>query len=150
MKRKRKDPLDKINQLNLTPEQREALLTMLSAEGAPNAMLKMLDVAMAEFVRAEFAKHIGAELHERTDERRDQRNGSRTRALHALLGSMVELGKSQVSELCAELDGIATKFRATADLRERFSDSLKKAMAIFDAGVDDALAFLAYPGIFMD
>jgi len=336
MKRKRKDPLEKIHQLNLTSEQREALLAMLSAEGGPNAMLKMLDVAMAEFVRAEFAKHIGAELHERTDERRDQRNGSRTRALHTLLGSMsvevprarnsnfmpsaierfkrseraligviqeafvagvstrkmegvlekmgVELGKSQVSELCAELDGIATEFRnrrltgaypylwldalyekvrvdgqivsqaviiaygvnasgirevigidvvdseskeswtqmlrglrkrgltgvklvisdaheglkaaiattmtgaawqrckvhfyrnvlahvpqarklefaagmkavfaqvsmagaqrAIADLRERFRESLKKAMAIFDAGVDDALAFLAYP-----
>lgn len=336
MKRKRKDPLEKINQLNLTPEQREALLAMLSAEGGPNAMLKMLDVAMAEFVHAEFAKHIGAELHERTDERRDQRNGSRTRALHTLLGSMsvevprarnsnfmpsaierfkrseraligviqeafvagvstrkmegvlekmgVELGKSQVSELCTELDGIATEFRnraltgaypylwldalyekvridgqivsqaviiaygvntsgirevigidvvdseskeswtqmlrglrkrgltgvklvisdahqglkaaiaatmtgaawqrckvhfyrnvlahvpqarklefaagmkavfaqvsmvgaqrAIVDLRERFSESLKKAMAIFDAGVDDALAFLAYP-----
>jgi putative transposase len=164
MKRKRKDPLEKINQLNLTPDQREALLAMLSAEGGPNAMLKMLDVAMSEFVRAEFAKHIGAEMHERTDERRDQRNGSRTRALHTLLGSMsvevprarnsnfmpssierfkrseralvgviqeafvagvstrkmegvlekmgVELGKSQVSELCNELDGIATEFRS--------------------------------------
>lgn len=30
-------------------------------------------------------------------------------------------------------------------MRERFSESFKKAMAIFDAGVDDALAFLSYP-----
>ena len=98
MKRKRKDPLEQINQLNLTPEQCEALLAMLSAEGGPNAMLKMLDVAMAEFVRAEFAKHIGAELHERTGERRDQRNGSRTRALHTLLDSMsVEVPRARNS-----------------------------------------------------
>lgn len=155
--------METLNQLNLTPEQREAVLEMLGTEGGANAMLKMLDVAMDAYIRAEFAKHIGAEPHERTGERRDQRNGSRSRSLNTRMGMLnldiprarnsnfmpsaiehfkrseralvaviqeafvagvstrkmeglletmgVELGKSQVSELCAELDGIATEFR---------------------------------------
>jgi putative transposase len=35
--------------------------------------------------------------------------------------------------------------RAVVDLRARFSDSLTKAMAVFDAGISDALSFLAFP-----
>jgi len=164
MARKRKDPVETLNQLNLTPDQREAFLEMLSTEGGANAMLKMLDVAMDAYIRAEFAKHIGAELHERTDQRRDQRNGSRMRALKTRMGTMnleiprarnsnfmpaaierfkrseraligviqeafvagvstrkmegvlekmgVELGKSQVSELCSDLEAIAMEFRS--------------------------------------
>jgi putative transposase len=35
--------------------------------------------------------------------------------------------------------------RAIADVRARFSSSLTKAMSIFEAGIGDALAFLAFP-----
>ena len=35
--------------------------------------------------------------------------------------------------------------RAINDVRSRFAHALTKAMSIFDAGIDDALAFLAFP-----
>lgn len=35
--------------------------------------------------------------------------------------------------------------RAITDLRTRFAPTLAKALDVFDAGVDDALAFLAFP-----
>ena len=149
--------------LNLTPEQRTALSELLQTKDM-DFLRGMLAMVYDTAIQAQFDEHIGARPHERSDERRDQRNGSRSRGLNTRAGSIdleiprarnsnfkpgviehfrrseralvaviqeafvggistrkmedvlaamgVErLSKSQISELCSELDARAQEFR---------------------------------------
>ena len=163
MKRNRKDPM---TIPNLTLEQRTAFTELLASKDQ-DVFKEMLSLVYDAAFRAQFDEHIGADPHERTSERRDLRNGSRTRGLKTHAGSLdfeiprarksnfrptvieqfrrseralvsviqeafiagistrkmdgvlaqlgVErLAKSQISELCTELDAKAEEFRKRA------------------------------------
>ncbi len=150
-------------------------------------------------IRSPFDNHIGAALHERSEERRDQRNGSRTRGLNTRAGSIdleiprarnsnflptvieqfrrseralisviqedfvagistrkmqdvlttmgVErLAKSQISELCTELDAKANDFRnrpLTDEYPYLWLDALYEKVHIGDSVVSNAVV-IAY------
>ena len=156
--------------LNLTPEQRAAMSELLQTKDQ-YFLRGMLGMVYDAAIQAQFDDHIGAELHERSAQRRDQRNGTRTRGLNTRAGSLdleiprsrnsnfkptvieqfrrseralisviqeafvggistrkmedllaamgVErLSKSQISQLCAELDERAEDFRHRALTQE--------------------------------
>jgi putative transposase len=84
MKRKRKDPM---TIPNLTLEQRTAFAELLASKDQ-DMLKEMLSLVYDAAIRAQFDEHIGAEPHERTDERRDLRNGSRTRGFNTRAGSL--------------------------------------------------------------
>jgi putative transposase len=172
MKRKRKDPMELLKSLDLTPEQRTAFAEMLEHPDV-DVLQEMIELVYNTAIKAQFDAHIAAVLHERTSGRRDQRNGTRTRGLNTRAGSIeleiprarnsnfmpkaierfkrseralisviqeafiagvstrkmenvlagmgVEnLSKSQISELCKELDAIAEEFR-TRPLTEKYT-----------------------------
>lgn len=149
--------------LNLTPEQRAAFVDLLGKRDV-DVLRNMLSLVYDAAIQAQFDEHIGAEPHERSEQRRDQRNGTRARGLNTRAGSLdleiprarnsnfkptviehfkrseralisviqeafiggistrkmedvlaamgVErLSKSQISELCTELDARAEEFR---------------------------------------
>lgn len=149
---------------NLTREQRLALVDMLESKDV-DVLKEMLQLVYSAAIQAQFDEHIGADRHERSDERVDRRNGTRTRGLNTRAGSLdleiprarnssfqptiierfkrseralisviqeafisgvstrkmegvlaamgVErLAKSQVSELCEQLDAKAAAFRS--------------------------------------
>ncbi len=157
--------------LNLTPEQRAALVELLGTKDM-DFLRGMLSLVYDTAIQAQFDGHIGADPHERTEQRRDQRNGTRMRGLNTRAGTLdlsiprarnsnfkptviehfkrseralvsviqeafvggistrkmedvlaamgVErLAKSQISELCAELDARAEEFR-TRPLTEKY------------------------------
>ncbi len=163
MKRKRKDPM---TLPNLTLEQRTAFADLLGNKDV-DVLREMLALVYDAAIQAQFDDHVGAAPHERTDARRDLRNGTRTRGLNTRAGSLdleiprarnsnfrptvIEhfrrseralisviqeafvagistrkmqdvllvmgvdrLSKSQVSELCMELDEKAHEFRHRA------------------------------------
>jgi transposase-like protein len=160
MKRKRKDPM---TLPNLTTEQRTALVDLLGTKDI-DVLREMLALVYDAAIQAQFDDHVGAAPHERTEARRDLRNGTRTRGLNTRAGSLdleiprarnsnfrptviehfrrseralvsviqeafvggistrkmedvlAEMGverlrKSQISELCTELDAKAEEFR---------------------------------------
>ena len=84
MKRKRKDPMAIPN---LTPEQRAAFADLLASKDQ-DMLKEMLSLVYDAAIKAQFDEHIGAEPHERSDTRRDQRTGSRTRGLNTRAGSL--------------------------------------------------------------
>ena len=163
-------------------------------------MLKeMIAMVYDAAIRSPFDNHIGAALHERSEERRDQRNGSRTRGLNTRAGSInleiprarnsnflptvieqfrrseralisviqeafvagistrkmqdvlttmgVErLAKSQISELCTELDAKANDFRnrpLTDEYPYLWLDALYEKVHIGDSVVSNAVV-IAY------
>jgi len=159
-RKRRKDPM---TLPNLTLEQRTALAGLLETNNV-DVLREMLQAVYQAAVDAQFDGHIGAAPHERTEARKDLRNGSRSRGLNTRSGSLdleiprarnsnfrptviehfrrseralvsviqeafvsgistrkmedvlaamgVErLGKSQISELCSELDARAEEFR---------------------------------------
>jgi putative transposase len=195
MKRKRKD---RMQSLNLTPEQRAAFADLLGGQDV-DALRSMLSVVYDAAIQAQFDDHIGAQPHERSDERRDQRNGTRSRGLNTRAGSLdleiprarnsnfrptvIEhfkrseralisviqeafvggistrkmedvlaamgvgrLGKSQISELCGELDERAQEFRQRP-LTEKYPylwlDALYEKVRIDDHVVSNAVV-IAY------
>jgi transposase-like protein len=195
MKRKRKD---RMQSLNLTPEQRSAFAEMLGNKDV-DALRSMLAVVYDAAIQAQFDDHIGAQPHERSEQRRDQRNGARTRGLNTRAGSLeleiprarnsnfrptvidqfkrseralisviqeafiggistrkmedvleamgVErLAKSQISELCTELDARAEEFRHRP-LTEKYPylwlDALYEKVRIDDHIVSNAVV-IAY------
>lgn len=164
MKRKRKDPMDFLDSLDLTPESRAGLAEIF-ANPTVDVLNEMMELVYNAGIKSQFDAHIAAALHERSETRRDQRNGSRTRKLNTRAGRLdleiprarnsnfiptvierfkrseraliaviqeafvagvstrkmeglltqmgVEsLSKSQVSELCKELDATAAEFRS--------------------------------------
>jgi transposase-like protein len=84
MKRKRKDPM---TLPNLTPEQRSAFAELLGSKDI-DVLREMLGLVYDAAIQAQFDDHVGAAPHERTDARRDVRNGSRTRGLNTRAGSL--------------------------------------------------------------
>ena len=151
---------------NLTLEQRTAFAELLGSKDI-DVLREMLGLVYDAAIQAQFDDHVGAAPHERTDTRRDVRNGSRTRGLNTRAGSLdleiprarnsnfrptvIEhfrrseralvsviqeafiggistrkmqdvlvamgvdrLAKSQVSQLCVELDAKAEEFRHRA------------------------------------
>jgi transposase-like protein len=84
MKRKRKDPM---SIPNLTLEQRTAFADLLASKDQ-DVLKEMLSLVYDAAIKAQFDQHIGAEPHERTNDRRDHRNGSRTRGLNTRPGSL--------------------------------------------------------------
>lgn len=184
--------------LNLTPEQRASLLDLLGNKDV-DALRNMLAIVYDAAIQAQFEDHIGAPLHERSEQRRDQRNGTRSRGLNTRAGSLdleiprarnsnfrptvidhfkrseralisviqeafvggistrkmedvlaamgVErLGKSQISELCSELDARAYEFRQRP-LTEKYPylwlDALYEKVRVDDHVVSNAV-IIAY------
>ena len=84
MKRKRKDPM---TIPNLTLEQRTAFAELLASKDQ-DVLKEMLSLVYDAAIKAQFDRHIGAEPHERSSERRGLRNGSRTRGLDTRAGSL--------------------------------------------------------------
>ncbi len=72
---------------NLTLEQRTAFAELLASKDQ-DVLKEMLSLVYDAAIRAQFDEHIGAQPHERTDERRDLRNGSRMRGLNTRAGSL--------------------------------------------------------------
>lgn len=183
---------------NLTQEQRETFAELL---GNPDVdvLREMLAMVYDAAIQAQFREHVGAEPHERSEERRDMRNGTRKRGLNTLAGSLdlliprarktnfqptiierfrrseraliaviqesfvrgistrdmeavlaqmgVErLAKSQVSELCQELDAKAEAFR-NRELTDLYPyiwlDALYEKIRIDDRVVSNAVV-IAY------
>ncbi|PZR57366.1 MAG: IS256 family transposase [Candidatus Meridianibacter frigidus] len=195
MKRKRKDRMES---LNLTSEQRAAFAELLGKKDV-DVLRSMLSLVYDAAIQAQFDDHIGAEPHERSERRRDQRNGARSRGLNTRAGSLdleiprarnsnfkptviehfkrseralisviqeafiggistrkmedvlaamgVErLLKSQISELCTELDGRAEEFR-NRPLTEKYPylwlDALYEKVRLDDHVVSNAVV-IAY------
>jgi transposase-like protein len=195
MKRKRKDPMAIPN---LTHEQRAAFADLLASKDQ-DVLKEMLSLVYDAAIKAQFDEHIGADPHERSDARRDQRNGSRTRGLNTRAGSLdleiprarnsnfrptviehfkrseralvsviqeafvagistrkmenvlAEMGverlaKSQISELCVELDNRAEEFRhrkLTGPYPYLWLDALYEKVRIDNAVVSNAVV-IAY------
>jgi transposase-like protein len=184
--------------LNLTPEQRAAFADMLGRKDV-DVLRSMLSLVYDAAIQAQFDEHIGAEPHERSESRRDQRNGTRSRGLNTRAGSLdleiprarksnftptviehfkrseralisviqeafiggistrkmedvlavmgVErLSKSQISELCTELDARAEEFR-NRSLTEKYPylwlDALYEKVRIDDHVISNAVV-IAY------
>ncbi len=73
-------------QLNITFDQRE-ILQML-ADDTGSAYRELLRGALNAVLQAESAEQLGAERYERTDERSDMRNGTRSRSLTTRIGTI--------------------------------------------------------------
>jgi putative transposase len=184
--------------MNLTQEQRETFAELLANPDA-DVLREMLALVYDAAIQAQFREHIGAEPHQRSDDRRDLRNGTRTRGLNTRAGSLdlliprarnsrfqptiierfrrseralisviqeafvrgistrdmedllavmgVErLGKSQVSELCEELNTKAEAFRSR-ELTEAYPyvwfDALYEKARVDDRVVSNAVV-IAY------
>jgi transposase-like protein len=84
MKRKRKDPM---SLPNLTHEQRTAFADLLGSKDV-DVLREMLALVYDAAIQAQFDDHVGAAPHERTETRRDLRNGSRSRGLNTRAGSL--------------------------------------------------------------
>lgn len=75
-------------QVNITLNQEE-MLHLLSSGNSSEAFKELLTKAFNQFLLAESANQLGAEPYERTEERQDQRNGSRERPLTTRIGTIV-------------------------------------------------------------
>jgi transposase-like protein len=86
-----------MDSLNLTPEQRAAMTELLQTKDT-DFLRGMLAMVYDAAIQAQFDEHIGAELHERSAARRDQRNGTRMRGLNTRAGSLdLEIPRSRNS-----------------------------------------------------
>lgn len=187
-----------MDSLNLTPDQRAAFVDLLGRRDV-DVLRSMLAVVYDAAIQAQFDEHIGVAPHERSEARRDQRNGSRTRGLNTRAGSLdleiprsrttnfrptvidhfkrseralisviqeafiggistrkmedvlaamgVErLAKSQISELCTDLDTRASEFR-NRPLSEKYPylwlDALYEKVRVEDQVVSNAV-IIAY------
>lgn len=74
-------------QVNLTLSQEE-ILQLLSAKNSSEAFKQMLKGSLNQFLLIESSSQLCAEPYERTEERRDQRNGTRERELTTRLGTI--------------------------------------------------------------
>ena len=72
---------------NLTTEQRTALVDLLGTKDI-DVLREMLALVYDAAIQAQFDDHVGAAPHERTEARRDLRNGTRTRGLNTRAGSL--------------------------------------------------------------
>lgn len=75
-------------QVNLTLNQEEILL-LLSSGNSAKAFKTLLTKSLNQFLVAESANKLGADPYERTEERQDQRNGTRERLLTTRIGTIV-------------------------------------------------------------
>ena len=75
-------------QVNITLNQEE-ILHLLSSGNSSEAVKELLTKSLNQFLLAESANQLGAELYERTEKRQDQRNGSRERPLTTRIGTIV-------------------------------------------------------------
>lgn len=73
--------------LNLTQTQREALADLLATKDV-DVLREMLQLVYGAAIEAQFDEHVGAEHYERSDDRRDVRNGSRRRGLNTRAGDL--------------------------------------------------------------
>jgi transposase-like protein len=73
--------------LKLTPEQRSAFAELLGNKDV-DSLRGMLTLVYDAAIRAQFDDHIGAQLHERSEERNDRRNGTRSRGLNTRAGTL--------------------------------------------------------------
>ena len=85
MKRKRKK--DPMTLPNLSLEQRTALADLLGNKDV-DVLREMLALVYDAAIQAQFDDHVGTAPHERTTQRRDLRNGSRTRGLNTRAGDL--------------------------------------------------------------
>lgn len=60
------------------------LLPQLMSEG--NGLAKLVEAVLNQVLEAQMSEHLGAALHERTEERQGYRNGSRVRTLYTRVG----------------------------------------------------------------
>ena len=74
-------------QVNLTLNQEE-ILHLLSSCDSSSAFKELLTKSLNQFLAAESATQLKAEPYERTEERQDQRNGTRERPLTTRLGTI--------------------------------------------------------------
>ncbi len=72
---------------NLTHEQRTAFADLLGSKDV-DVLREMLALVYDAAIQAQFDDHVGAAPHERTETRRDLRNGSRSRGLNTRAGSL--------------------------------------------------------------
>jgi transposase-like protein len=66
---------------------RSDLLPGLMNEG--NGLAKLVEVVLNQVLEAQISEHLGAALHERSEERQGYRNGSRVRTLYTRVGPVV-------------------------------------------------------------
>lgn len=184
--------------INLPSDQREALAGLLATKDV-DILREMLGLVYSAAIEAQFEQHVGADHYERSDERRDVRNGTRTRGLNTRAGDLdlviprarrsnfqptvierfrrseraliaviqeafvagistrdmekvletmgVErLSKSQISELCTELDTKAEAFRSrplTGKYPYLWLDALYEKVRIDDRVISNAVV-IAY------
>ena len=75
-------------QVNITLNQEE-ILQLLSSGNSSEAFKELLTKSLNQFLLAESSSQLGAEPYERTEERQDQRNGSRERPLTTRIGTII-------------------------------------------------------------
>lgn len=75
-------------QVNLTLNQEE-ILQLLSSGNSSEAFRELLTKSLNQFLAAESAIQLGAGPYERSEERQDQRNGSRERPLATRIGTII-------------------------------------------------------------
>jgi transposase-like protein len=66
----------------------DGLLERIQGQDSGDALKAMLEVMVREVMEAEIARHVGAERHERTADRRGQRNGYKPRSLKTRVGEL--------------------------------------------------------------
>ena len=69
-------------------DNRMALLEMAEKGGDVDFLRELVREVVHELMEAEVSQHCGAQRHERSEQRQDQRNGYRTRRWDTRLGSM--------------------------------------------------------------
>lgn len=75
-------------QVNLTLSQEE-ILQLLLTKNTSTAFKQLLQSSLNQFLSLESTTQLGAKPYERTDERKDQRNGSRERPLTTRIGTII-------------------------------------------------------------
>ncbi len=75
-------------QVNLTLSQEE-ILQLLLTKNASGAFRQLQQSSLNQFLSVESATQLGADPYERTDERKDYRNGSRERSLTTRIGTLI-------------------------------------------------------------
>ncbi len=108
---------------NLTLEQRTAFTELLASKDQ-DVLKEMLSLVYDAAIRAQFDEHIGADPHERTSERRDLRNGSRTRGLNTRAGSLdLEIPRARKSNFRPTVSS------SSAAANGRWSRSFKRPLS---------------------
>ena len=88
------------------------LIAHLGDGDSKDLFRRLLERGMQELIEAELTATIGAELHERTDTRTNQRNGGRSRTLSTPAGDIeLRIPKLRVGSFFPELVGAAPSCR---------------------------------------